>query len=70
MSNFEKEFVSVDELQMLAESYTVMIHGLKKEIELTHVIADRKKLKLRLLDLMKRRYYIRICIKSRNYSQN
>lgn len=66
MSNFEKEFVSTDELDMLAETYTVMIHGLKKEIALTHIVADRRKLKLRLLDLMKRRYYIRVCIKARH----
>jgi len=66
MSNFAPEFVSDNELDMLIENYTVRIEAKKKLTRTASTHEERKKMRREMLDLMRRRYYLRICLRARN----
>jgi hypothetical protein len=63
--NFIPELVSDEELELLVNSYTARIADLKAALPLIHNFPARKKLRLEMLNLMKRRYYLRICLNAR-----
>jgi hypothetical protein len=65
MINFIPELVSDEELELLADSYTARIEDLKAALALIHNFPARKKTRLEMLNLMKRRYYLRICLNAR-----
>lgn len=72
--NFSPEFVSGDELLVLADYYTQQITLIDEQTENPHLpAADRKQLRKEKFRLMNRRYYLRICHRARttgNYKQN
>lgn len=72
--NFRPEFVSDDELLVLADFYTSKIKLVNQSLEFTtdgsveHQLLRKEKFRL-----MQRRYYLRICHRARttgNYHQN
>lgn len=63
--NFIHELVSDEELELLADSYTTRIQELKAALPLIHNFPARKATRLQMLNLMKRRYYLRICLNAR-----
>lgn len=72
--NFSPEFVSEDELLVLADFYTQQISLVDEKLESPHLAAaDRRTLRKEKFRLMNRRYYLRICHRARTtgrYQQN
>jgi hypothetical protein len=68
MSNFVPEFVSDDELLVLAEFYTKKIADVDSELRRlddAHQTYEYKVLRKEKFRLMQRRYYLRICHRHR-----
>lgn len=70
--NYAPEFVSGDELLVLADFYTKQIQIVREQIARLPPAAcqgeEHKKLQTELFRLFNRRYYIRICHRARNHS--
>lgn len=69
--NYAPEFVSADELNVLADFYTKQIKIVRENIRRLPKSARQspkhKELQEELFRLYNRRYYIRICHRSRNH---
>lgn len=70
--DYAPEFVSADELLVLADSYTNKIKDIDSELRRLPDDANNtyeyKVLRKEKFRLMKRRYYIRFCARARNHS--
>ena len=64
--NYSPEFVSKNELDVLADFYTEQITRIDEQLENPHLpAADRVRLRQEKFRLMNRRYYLRICSRAR-----
>jgi len=69
--NYSPEFVSKNELDVLADFYTEQITRIDEKLENPHCQPeDRKTLRKEKFRLMNRRYYLRICSRSRAARDN
>lgn len=64
--NYNPEFVSKSELDILADYYTEQITVIDEKLENPHLPGpDRKTLRKEKFRLMNRQYYLRICSRAR-----
>lgn len=64
--NYSPEYVSADELLVLADFYTKEITLIDEKLESPHLsAAERLNLRKAKFKLMNRRYYLRICHRAR-----
>lgn len=69
--NYSPEFVSKSELDVLADFYTQQITVIDEKLESPHLpAANRVTLRKEKFNLMRRRYYLRICSRARAARDN